>query len=84
MNTLGEKPTQEATMADPFIQDDAFFVDPQAYAGAYGESIDDTLNIDSWQSGGDLALRHGSSQEGSPGFSCRKAGPKWTLLQRPV
>jgi hypothetical protein len=54
MNTLGEKPTEEATMVDPFIQDDSFFVDPQAYAAAYGEPIGDTLNIDSWQSGGDL------------------------------
>ncbi len=41
-------------MANSFIQDDEFFVDPQSFTAAYGESIDTTLNIDSWQTGGDL------------------------------
>src|SRR6266700_1277155 len=41
-------------MANSFIQDDEFFVDPQSFTSAYGESIDTTLNIDSWQTGGDL------------------------------
>ncbi|GAC1463406.1 MAG: hypothetical protein PVS3B3_08990 [Ktedonobacteraceae bacterium] len=41
-------------MADPRIQDDRDFVDPSAYASAYGEPIDVTLNIEGWRSGGDL------------------------------
>ncbi len=41
-------------MADPRISDDTDFVDPHAYASAYGEPIGVTLNIDGWQSGGDL------------------------------
>lgn len=41
-------------MTTSFIQDDDFFVDPQAYASAYGEPLSVTLNIDSWQTGGDL------------------------------
>jgi len=41
-------------MVNSFIQDDEFFVDPQSFTAAYGESIDSTLNIDSWQTGGDL------------------------------
>src|SRR5690242_11869585 len=41
-------------MVDSQIPDDAEFVDPQAYSAAYGEPIDQTLNIDDWQTGGDL------------------------------
>jgi hypothetical protein len=41
-------------MTDSHIPDDAEFVDPQAYSAAYGEPIDQTLNIDDWQTGGDL------------------------------
>ena len=40
-------------MTTSFIQDDDF-VDPQAYASAYGEPLSHTLNIDSWETGGDL------------------------------
>jgi hypothetical protein len=41
-------------MADSRIPNDQDFVDPHAYASAYGEPIGVTLNIDSWQSGGNL------------------------------
>src|SRR5260370_39599297 len=40
-------------MTTSFIQDDDF-VDPQTYASAYGEPLSHTLNIDSWETGGDL------------------------------
>ena len=41
-------------MTNSDFQEDNKFVDPHAYASAYGEPIDATLNIDSWHSGGDL------------------------------
>lgn len=41
-------------MADSRINDDQFYVDPLAYASAYGEPIGVTLNIEGWRSGGDL------------------------------
>lgn len=41
-------------MVNPLTPDDAQFVDPQAYTAAYGEPINQTLNIDDWHTGGNL------------------------------